>query len=466
MNDVLKTFLSLSLSGSLVILLLFLCKLFWKDKVSRQWQYYLWLIVIARLLLPFAPETNLMGNMFQIAGPGIFQTAPVPLHGEQDKLQDTGNSPAPDMAPAGQGESRPHIQTAGVQPLQDIITLLANNIWLVWLIIAFVLLIRKITVYESFVRYVKAGQVFVSDIGLLDRLSVLTGQAGMKKPVELCVNPLVSSPLLIGFFRPYIVLPSTDISEKDFRYTVLHELTHVRRGGMFYKWLVQVTVCLHWFNPLVYVMSREINKACEFSCDEAVIVKLNYSSVQEYGKTLLDAMLKAGNYMESLGSVTLNKNKELLKERLGAIMNFKKKSKLTTAFSILVTAALLCSATFTGAYAATANDVKPNNIAESNTAGQGTGTVVINLSNNKGQNSLIHSSSFQASDGQVLTLKIKSTIKGTVDLVLFSPSYKEQRITMDGNDDTKTISLSEGTWAYNCTGFFDSGDISIIGTIK
>lgn len=147
-------------------------------------------------------------------------------------------------------------------------------------------------------------------------------------------------------------------------------------------------------------------------------------------------------------------------------MNFKKKSKLTTAFSILVTAALLCSATYTGAYAAAANDAEPNNIAESNTASHGTDTVVINLSNNKGQNSLIHSSSFQASDGQVLTLKIKSTIKGTVDLVLFSPSYKEQRITMDGNDDTKTISLSEGTWAYNCTGFFDSGDISIIGTIK
>lgn len=58
MNDVLKTFLSLSLSGSLVILILFLCRLFWKDKVSRQWQYYIWLIVIARLLLPFAPENS------------------------------------------------------------------------------------------------------------------------------------------------------------------------------------------------------------------------------------------------------------------------------------------------------------------------------------------------------------------------------------------------------------------------
>lgn len=439
MNDIFKIFLSLSLSGSLMILILFLCRHFWKDKVSKQWQYYIWLIVIGRLLLPFAPETNLMGNLFQIAD-RTFQTETVLQ--QQEPLQTSENGPA------------------------DIITLLVNNIWLVWLVTAFILLIRKITVYQSFIRYVKAGQILVSDIGLLDRLSVISEQGGMKKPVELCVNPLISSPLLIGFFRPCIVLPTTDISEKDFRYTVLHELTHNRRRDMFYKWLVQVTVCLHWFNPLVYVMSREINKACEFSCDEAVIVKLDQNGAQEYGKTLLDTMLKAGSYKESLASVTLNENKEILKERLGAIMRFNKKSRLRTAFSIAFTAALMCMATFTGAYAAGADYGAPTTAAQSNAASDTKGTVVIDLSNDKGQNSLIHSSSFKAIDGQVLTLDIKSTIKGSVDLFLFSPTHQEQQITLDGKDDTKTINLSEGTWAYNCTGFFDSGDISIVGTLK
>lgn len=240
---------------------------------------------------------------------------------------------------------------------------------------------------------------------------------------------------------------------------------------MFYKWLVQITVCLHWFNPLVYVMSREINRACEFSCDEAIISKLDYNSVQEYGRTLLDAMVKAGNYKESLASVTLNENKELLKERLGAIMSFKKKSKLRTVFSTVFTAGILCAAAFTGAYAAVPESVAPEHIEESSLTADSTvskkeGTVVINLSNNKDQKSIINSSSFEAKDGQVLTLEIKSTITGTVDLFLFSPSYQEQRITIGGDDDTKTIDLSDGTWAYNCTGFFDGGDISIIGTVK
>lgn len=353
MNDVLKIFLSLSLSGSLIILILFLCKHFWKDKISRQWQYYIWLIVIVRLLFPFAPETNLMGS--------IFQAATVLQQQEQDTLQSIENTISPNMEHNGQGKSKLSIQPTSSQPIQDITTLLENNIWLVWLTIAFGLLIRKITIYQSFVCYIKARQILVSDVGLLDRLSVLVGQAGIKKPVELCVNPLISSPLLVGFFRPYIVLPSTDISEKDFRYTVLHELTHYRRRDMFYKWLVQGTVCLHWFNPLVYIMSREINNACEFSCDEAIIAMLDYSNVQEYGKTLLDTMVKAGNYKESLASVTLNENKEILKERLGSIMSFKKKSKLCLAVTIVLTISLCFGATVSGAAVSSRHANEDNN---------------------------------------------------------------------------------------------------------
>lgn len=452
MNDGFKVFLSLSVSGSLIILILFLGRRFWRDKVSRQWQYYIWLIAIARLLIPYAPESNLIGNMFQTVGRTAFHAETVLQEQQQEQEQQQ------------QELGKPLVQTAGSQPTRDLIVLLANNFWLIWLVIAVVLLIRKITVYQSFVHYVKAGRVFVTDIDLLDRISVLAGQTGIKQPVELCVNPLISSPLLIGFFRPWIVLPDTDISEKDFRYTVLHELAHFRRRDMFYKWLVQLTVCLHWFNPLVYGMGREITRACEFSCDEAIIGKLDCKSAQEYGKTLLDSMRKAGSYKESLASVTLNENKEMLKERLGAIMSFKKKSKLITAFSTVLTAALLCTATYTGAYAAVPHEAA-DHTSDENTAGSADGTVVINLSS-MDQNCLIYSSSFQASDGQVLTLEIKSTIEGTVDLFLFSPSFQEQRITIGGGDDTKTIDLSEGTWAYNCTGFFDSGDISVIGTIK
>ena len=59
-------------------------------------------------------------------------------------------------------------------------------------------------------------------------------------------------------------------------------------------------------------MSREITKACEFSCDEAVLTKLGSGSAQEYGKTLLDAMAAVGRYKENLGAVTLSENKTVI----------------------------------------------------------------------------------------------------------------------------------------------------------
>ena len=348
MNAVLKIFLSMSFSGSLLILILLLGKQFLKNKISRQWQYYIWLVVVLRLLLPFGPEVSLMGKTYRTVDQAISQAALLPPQ-QQPPL----NVPGGNLVPAVGAEHRkemlnsPADDVTTTHPFQDIGVLLINHIWLV---VALGLLIRKITIYQGFVRYIKARLTPVSNIERLDELSIVAEQSGIKKPVELCVNPLVSSPLLIGLFHPYIVLPRVDILEKDFRYIVLHELTHYKRCDMFYKWLVQVTVCLHWFNPLVHLMSREITKACEFSCDEAVLTKMGSGNAQDYGKTLLDAMAAVGRYKENFGAVTLSENKHLLKERINAIMNFKKKS---TAIRFLTGALTLCvmfGAAFVGVY--------------------------------------------------------------------------------------------------------------------
>ncbi|MFL8675713.1 M56 family metallopeptidase [Clostridioides sp. GD02404] len=341
----------MSLSGSLLILILFSCKQIFKDKISRQWQYYIWLIVIMRLLLPFTPETNLMGTIFQTFDNTTYHTEKYPPEQQnQDILNDDKNTPTINNERSNQKYINKMELFTSNQAVQDIITLLVNNIWIIWLVIALILLIRKITIYQSFVRYIKAGQAPVSDTELLDRLAILGSQIKIKRAIELCINPLISSPLLIGFFRPCIVLPRVDIAEKDFQYIVLHELTHYRRFDMLYKWLVQITVCLHWFNPLVYLMGKEINKACEFACDEAIVKKLDSSNVQDYGKTLLNSIATVGKYKESLASVTLSESKKLLKERLGAIMNFRKKSNLVVFFTIVITVLFTVGATAIGAY--------------------------------------------------------------------------------------------------------------------
>ena len=73
MNAVWKTFLSMSFSGGLLILALLLGKRFLKDRISRQWQYYIWLAAVARLLLPFGPEVSLLGEAYQAVDHAITQ---------------------------------------------------------------------------------------------------------------------------------------------------------------------------------------------------------------------------------------------------------------------------------------------------------------------------------------------------------------------------------------------------------
>lgn len=380
MNAIWKIFLSMSCSGGLLILVMLLGKRFLKDAVSRQWQYYIWLVVILRLLLPFGPETNLLGKTYQALDWAMNQasspeqqvlpdapgTVPVPTADLIQDSQSAYRSEEQDSQSAyrpeeqdSQSTYRPEEKLTAAHPLREIGELLASHIWLVWLVVSLVLLIRKVTIYESFVRYIRDGLTPVSDMEMLDRLGVIAEREGVKKPVELGVNPLISSPMLIGFFRPCIVLPGAEYGEKDFQYIVLHELTHYKRRDIFYKWLAQVTVCLHWFNPLVHLMGREITKACEFSCDEAVLAKTGDGSARDYGKTLLDAMAAVGKYTRTPGAVTLSENKQLLKERLGAIMVYQKRPKTVRTVTAVLTLAVIFGASFLGIYPVAAADV-PN----------------------------------------------------------------------------------------------------------
>lgn len=349
MNSVLKVVVSLSVSGSLLILLLFISKVFLKNRTSRRWQYYIWLVAIARLLLPLTPEVSVVGTLFQQVEQTILQSEPTP-----DPAPVIYTNPASGLTHEPIGSVQPNLgNDLPIVPslsIGKIVTVMVQYLWLVWLGVALILLIRRITAYQGFVKYMKAGCTEVSNVELLDKLAQIGVQTGVKRPVELLTNNLISSPLLFGFVHPCIVFPTVDLPEADFEYTIRHELTHYRQRDMFYKWLIQLTICVHWFNPLVWWMGREINRACELACDEAVIKLLDESGRRAYGDTLLHAMGTGGNYKNSLASVTLNESAELLKERLGAIMRYKKASKLTVVLSLVLAGTLTMGAAAAGAY--------------------------------------------------------------------------------------------------------------------
>ena len=341
MNEFMKILLSLSVSGALLLLLILGLKPLYKNRFSKRWQYYIWIVVALRFLLPFTPDTTIVGSLFE-----KFGTAAI-----TNEISTSPNVPVP----AGTGDNKAEpIQTnreinaaAMREPFNNYVCL-----FFIWSALALILFVRKITVYQGFIQYIKAGNKEVSDIKILNLLSDCEEKLNIKTRVELSCNPLIASPMLIGFFRPRIILPVGEWEDKELSYIFVHELIHYKQRDMFYKWLIQIVVCAHWFNPFVYLLEKEVNKSCELSCDEKVISVLDDTARREYGDTLI-SFLKSNNlYKSSLASVTLTEGAEQLKERLGAIMKFKKKSKgiiaITAIFSVLV-----CVCFFvTGAYAA------------------------------------------------------------------------------------------------------------------
>jgi len=339
MNGVVRVVLSMSFSASLLIVLLVLLRPLWANRLSRRWQYYVWLIAVLRLLLPFTPADSPVGALFQ-------------WDAAAEAVQPLAD--ASGLVAADETEGEMHTMTSEPSSIQETgaprtVTVIAEYAWTVWLASSVLLLVRKVSLCQSYTRCVRAGGRPVGDVRLLEVLAELGAQAGVKRPVELCVSPAASSPMLLGVIRPTVVLPIAELSDEEFRCIVLHELIHFRRRDALCKWLVQLAVCAHWFNPLVYVMEREVGRACELSCDEAVLSMLDVSEYRTYGDTLLHAARPDG---APESCVRLSRSGKLLKERLSAIMRYQKKSKMAAVMAVLLTAVLLAGTVAAGAYSA------------------------------------------------------------------------------------------------------------------
>ena len=139
---------------------------------------------------------------------------------------------------------------------------------------------------------------------------------------------------------------------------MLHEISHLRRFDIGVKWLTMLAISIHWFNPLMQVIKKEVNHACELACDEAVIKNLNPAEKQAYGNTLISVVAEH-KYSCGVLQATMCEEKKSLKERLIAIMNHQKKSKLIKLLSVVLLVAAIIGAIGLGASVSTVNDHPP-----------------------------------------------------------------------------------------------------------
>ena len=96
----------------------------------------------------------------------------------------------------------------------------------------------------------------------------------------------VKMPFVIGILRPNIYLPE-DMEWHEQSYILIHERVHIRRGDHIWRILAYAALCLHWFNPLVWVAFFLSERDMEMSCDEAVIRKFGSHIKKEYSNSLL-----------------------------------------------------------------------------------------------------------------------------------------------------------------------------------
>ena len=291
--------LNMSYTASYVILaILFARGLL--TKTPRTFSYALWGIALYRLICPWSFESAL--SLLSIGGRTTEQLRPFP---EQ---------------PVAQGIIRGNIDTsaagaiASVPPDMPKAPLLNNGFTLIWLVGIAVLLIYSVAM-------------------LLRLQKQLKGSARDTENIYLSAH--LSTPFVMGVIRPKIYLPLL-LSETEKRYILLHEQTHIRRFDHIIKLVSFFVLCVHWFNPLVWLAFFLSGRDMEMSCDETVIKKLGYDIKKEYAASLLS--LSTGRRI--IGGTPLAFGEGDTKSRIKNVLNYRKPAFWMIGAAIVGVAAL------------------------------------------------------------------------------------------------------------------------------
>ena len=123
----------------------------------------------------------------------------------------------------------------------------------------------------------------------LAALEAARQRTGCSRAAELYRCPGLQSPLLMGFFHPVILLPR-ELPEGSREAALDHELTHLKRGDVGYLTLLTLVRCVHWFNPLVWLMVRAARRDMELCCDWDLLRGRDEEARRAYGRAILDQM--------------------------------------------------------------------------------------------------------------------------------------------------------------------------------
>ncbi len=179
-------------------------------------------------------------------------------------------------------------------------------------------------------------------------------------PCEVYASSKIETAFVLGLVHPNIYLP-THLSQREMRYILQHEQTHIRRGDHIVKFVAFFVLCIHWFNPLVWVAFFLAGQDMELSCDESVIKALGAGIKKEYSASLLS--LATGKLI--LGGTPLAFGEGDTKSRIQNVLRYRKPTRWVSALAACL---LLCAAVALLSTRQSEEGLAPSDSAQASTA--------------------------------------------------------------------------------------------------
>ncbi|WP_282433337.1 M56 family metallopeptidase [Desulfosporosinus sp. FKA] len=346
-----------SLMACLIIPSILLVKLAVRDKLSPSWHYFIWFILLIRLILPVTPASSLsILNVLPRFNAISFKTSNVQVPLEKDTVPQTGviltsAHTQTDTRPDPKQILHNYSSQAIIEPsdhlnqkiyIDDIALLIwltgtiSFGIYVLWINWHLLLRIRK-----------NSQDAQESEKLLLDQCKNILNS---KSNITLITTLLVEMPGLFGFFRPILLLPlhlSDQITSDELKHIFLHELTHYQRKDFIVNTIMVFLKVIHWFNPLLWYGFYLMRKDCEIACDSRVLSRMKPEERPNYGYTLIH-LKQIARLQHIPGIIGMVAKESKLKKRIIMISSFKKSTTksmaIGTALLILLGLMLLTGA--------------------------------------------------------------------------------------------------------------------------
>ena len=160
----------------------------------------------------------------------------------------------------------------------------------------------------------------------------------LTRPIAIMQSDRIATPLAVGLLRPRIILPKNmDMSDKQLlSHVLMHEYYHIKRFDALWKILMVCAVCVHWFNPLVWVMLILASRDLELTCDEMVIRHFGTETKTAYAYSIISMAEQRSKFASLYNGFSRN----AAKERIESIMKMKRKSIVSLAIACVMVVTL------------------------------------------------------------------------------------------------------------------------------